>query len=717
MRTLRVLAILTKRQIADDGPLLVGAFVGTVLFLLTLGAMAFVYPRGFLLHVVTILFILPALLCLGCFVLGLVQVRGDENRGIPAMLSVLPVSPSQIILARVVTGMLFVLAVAFSLMLAITRSILSGLIQWPESLIPGGLVDLSVTLLLIGLSCYCLGALGGRGWAGWLTLLWLLPLTLVSVSLIVIKGLGAPLVIVLVPFVAASLVWPLLCARHSRLVAVSLSLVVIFVMAVPLYWLRFGADTVIGLVVLETSGEATVALYREFRPTRNGYSSGPFTVDAQIRSDDFPLDLGCVHPLLRPLGIVSYLQAKEPARGPIDLHHFGNYWGFYYDVRKGLFVDCSTQGVLYAGPEGVDDTPAKRLGRFMSPIVCSTRPSGPLAFYEVSRYYRTVFDPQSGCFYEIRFDERDVHKGLRLTDTAFRPVDPLRSAPGGGICSLRCGYSPPRDKEPPYAKDRTGDFQPVVDESGAIAVMDQKTWELFPNAGRLPRPRTFFGRASSKPKDLFDYGAAVIVKRPGNEYAGLIAASVSRQGTLATIAVFDGDGRLLDESRREAKFSPILLFTPKYLIESLNPPILTLASFFTAYSFEAGSTHRALFLMPNSFVALQRDRETGFIFQFLFALLFLLPALLFAGFLSWRAVRDARIMGLSRTATWWWGVGVLAFGLPAYITYRLTRPRVALALCRDCGRGRRVDHDVCHHCGSGWNGPVLEPPAWRIVSP
>ena len=124
-----------------------------------------------------------------------------------------------------------------------------------------------------------------------------------------------------------------------------------------------------------------------------------------------------------------------------------------------------------------------------------------------------------------------------------------------------------------------------------------------------------------------------------------------------------------------------------------------------------------MFLMPNSFVALQRDRETGFIFQLLMALVFLLPALLFAGFLSWRVVRDAAAMGLSRNARWLWGMGTLAFGLPAYITYRLTRPRVALALCRDCGQGRRVDQEVCHHCGSGWNVPVLEPPAWRVISP
>ena len=155
----------------------------------------------------------------------------------------------------------------------------------------------------------------------------------------------------------------------------------------------------------------------------------------------------------------------------------------------------------------------------------------------------------------------------------------------------------------------------------------------------------------------------------------------------------------------------------KYLIESLHPPALTLASFFTAYSFEAGATHRALFLMPNSFVALQRDREASLFVQFLWALLFMVPALLFAGFLAWRVVRDAEVVGLSRRARWLWLLGTIAFGLPAYITYRVTRPRAALTRCRNCGEFRSVEMETCHRCGSGWDVPHLDAPRWRIVDP
>jgi hypothetical protein len=152
-----------------------------------------------------------------------------------------------------------------------------------------------------------------------------------------------------------------------------------------------------------------------------------------------------------------------------------------------------------------------------------------------------------------------------------------------------------------------------------------------------------------------------------------------------------------------------------YLAESLHPPILMLASFFTAYSLDAVSTHRSLFLMPNSFVALQRDREAAWFFQLLWALLFLVPALLFSGFLGWRVVRDAHVLGLPWRAKGLWLAMTLAFGLPAYITYRLTRSKVVMVPCRDCGQTRRVDREVCHYCGREWVVPELDPPAWRIT--
>jgi hypothetical protein len=141
-----------------------------------------------------------------------------------------------------------------------------------------------------------------------------------------------------------------------------------------------------------------------------------------------------------------------------------------------------------------------------------------------------------------------------------------------------------------------------------------------------------------------------------------------------------------------------------------------MASFFAQRDISPGSSYRDLLLVPNSLAAQQRDRETNFVYQLLAALLFLLPALAFSGLLSWQVARDAARMGLSRRGRWLWTIGTLALGLPVHITYRLTRPKAVLTLCRNCGRERRVDLDTCHHCGSGWDQPVLVSPAWRVTS-
>jgi len=200
---------------------------------------------------------------------------------------------------------------------------------------------------------------------------------------------------------------------------------------------------------------------------------------------------------------------------------------------------------------------------------------------------------------------------------------------------------------------------------------------------------------------------------------GYITASVSRQGMWASVAVFDKDGKKLKGADSKSTFfdmpgGPALTIT-KYIFESLHPPVLTLASFFTAYSFDARSAHRALFLMPNSFVAMARDYEGNIFYKFLLVLLLMLPGILFAALLAWRLARDASIIGLSNKARRFWLAGTLIFGLPAYITYRLIRPKVTLVTCANCGKPRRPDTGICHRCGSKWDVPELTPPEWRVV--
>jgi hypothetical protein len=155
----------------------------------------------------------------------------------------------------------------------------------------------------------------------------------------------------------------------------------------------------------------------------------------------------------------------------------------------------------------------------------------------------------------------------------------------------------------------------------------------------------------------------------------------------------------------------------KYLVETIHPPILSLGSFYTAYSFEAVSGHRALFLLPNSFIAIQGRNDYGiFITRLLAALWFLLPSMIFSIWLSIRVNKDAIVVGLSDNVRLYWIFGTVAFGLAAYITYKLTRPKITLVTCQNCGLMRRPDMDKCHRCKSDWLVPELTPPAWRVLN-
>jgi len=166
----------------------------------------------------------------------------------------------------------------------------------------------------------------------------------------------------------------------------------------------------------------------------------------------------------------------------------------------------------------------------------------------------------------------------------------------------------------------------------------------------------------------------------------------------------------------------------KYLLENLHPPLLSIASFFLADSFEAGAGHRGLFILANSFVAMKGrepdsliasmkgpDKSENIGTRLYAALLIILPSIILAILLTWRVSKDATTVGLSESAKLYWMLGTLAFGLTAYITYRLTRPKITLVTCANCGNLRRPDMDRCHRCGSKWRVPELIPPAWRVI--
>ena len=442
--------------------------------------------------------------------------------------------------------------------------------------------------------------------------------------------------------------------------------------------------------------------------------------------------------ILEPLGITEYSQSR--ARGERYLHSCvffdsPTYIVHLNEVAGQLIYHCKyTESYtdwhpwqwkhaieLYIGPEGMSPIPSEILGRFGSSVLyfgSTTHRKWPPPPY-------IVYDMDSRCFYAIDVEKQKVYKGPELYNSSIQPIKIGLSAWSD---FLRVEFDSPYGMH--RLEDLRGsDYLSVLDETGRIGLLDLKTLKLHGAAGYLPKPETPFGWGSSKPKHLLDYGVRLItvysntdystVDETEGEYLGMVTGSISHQGMWTSVAVFDEEGNEIKTAHSKVALFDVpggpLLTVMKFLFESLHPPVLALASYFTAYSFEARSAHRALFLMPNSFVAMGRDYQGNIFWTFLLVLLLMLPGLFFSGVLGWRVARDAAIYGLSLKTKRLWLLGTLAFGLPAYITYRLTRPMVTLVTCANCGKPRRLDKDTCHQCGSSWHDPERTPPAWRVL--
>jgi hypothetical protein len=461
---------------------------------------------------------------------------------------------------------------------------------------------------------------------------------------------------------------------------------------------------------------------------------------------------------LQTLGIVNYFHSRMSNDRYCRVFYFhpadeDSSW-MYFDKRTGQ-INCrwpDKEGMpdgsvmqkmvqSYVGPEGVSGTPDRKLGRFSSVVA------------DVSQ--ALFYDRKLRRFFTINLKKETVTKGPQLSsDDLHKPVDIGMLSKNPGVLDLYwlppiMKWTPSDQEQRPYSnhgayltpiRDVDSAHVPyryvlVLDESGRIDLLDRKTLEFAGTAGRLPSPQTFFhSNKPVTPADLLAYRVLPIALDAAHEYRGLFAASVSREGTSLALSVFNEKGVLVSKQdtkaqdsrgRRNAPSSSAAYFGApwapvmtigKYLLENLHPPILLLASYFTADSIEAGAGHRALFLLPDSFVAMKARGSRGTVVEkFILALLLMSPGLILAVLLAYRVSRDAAAVGLPREARRWWTLGTIAFGLVGYITYRLTRPKITLVTCANCGHPRRPDVDKCHRCGSLWHVPELIPPAWRVL--
>lgn len=134
--------------------------------------------------------------------MGAGQMYFDKTRRISAFLSMLPVSRSRILLARIAAGILAILILLVPL--AITATILLRIFTPPIPLYSGMVLEISATTFLLALACYCIGLQTGWNPSAIAPSLGGLGLTCILMLLVVIKGFGPEINVILMLFIAAS---------------------------------------------------------------------------------------------------------------------------------------------------------------------------------------------------------------------------------------------------------------------------------------------------------------------------------------------------------------------------------------------------------------------------------------------------------------------------------------------------------------------------------
>jgi hypothetical protein len=530
--------------------------------------------------------------------------------------------------------------------------------------------------------------------------------------------------------------------KHNLISVLATGVIVVILVSLVLFWARWLCSMQRVALLPPVARRVTV------QP-----SSPLFEISAPRVPRGIGAEMTSYSLLSTGLGALQYVPRRQARIFQWDSH--SRRPSVYYDAARGLIVyagpaptqegdgtHATRRVTYYAGPEGVGEAPDVRLGRFRSPVADRSmlRP-------------QIVYDPTLRRFFAIDWPERTVRQGPKLADKdPHQPVQIRVLWQGvlgqGGPDLHLVPPSLPRDIEAGKtlylgAFFSIEDRVLVLDASGRIDLLDPQTLEIVGAAGRLVSPTTLFGSPRlTKPEDVLSFSVTPIGVGQDRAYGGCAVATISRDAIGMRLNVYDANGGLLDgaetgipqyreDGRGEARRSGTIfsagaayvylpgaqvLTLAKFALESLHPPVFLLASYLAGPHLEAAAGYRSLFLLPDSFVAMSaRGGDSGLIERSSRAFGLALPALLLSLLLAWRVTRDGGRLGLSKNARALWLAGTVVFGLPAYLTYRLTWPKVALVTCTNCGVGRRLDWEKCHRCGSPWLVPELTPPAWRVV--
>lgn len=145
-----------------------------------------------------------AIIVIGICGLGVSQMYLDRNRKISTFLSTLAVSRNRILLAKIITGILVILTLLVPL--TVTSVVLLRLYVPPILIYPGIVFEIFVAVFLMAFACYCIGLQTGWTSGKVAPTLGGIALACIFIPLILIKGFGLQIVVILVLFIIASLI-------------------------------------------------------------------------------------------------------------------------------------------------------------------------------------------------------------------------------------------------------------------------------------------------------------------------------------------------------------------------------------------------------------------------------------------------------------------------------------------------------------------------------
>ncbi|MBC8218044.1 MAG: hypothetical protein H8E73_06225, partial [Planctomycetes bacterium] len=362
-------------------------------------------------------------------------------------LTVLPVRRGRILLSRFITGSLVILMALAPL--CIVAVVLWEFLGPPKWLFHGWITDLFVGLSLTALACYCLGLHSGQSSQTFTSALRSLPLVLVIVLLIVVKGLGWPLLAVLLPLLAVLMLrcWARPTCNSIRTATAGLMVLVFF--AVLLFLARQLCGGLLmgnvqahigvspsGLLPPEIENDPNVQDHSSVSASVH-WSSYTSLVGRIFRNWETRRLLDRFH-LIEILGIVEYVESRERGRRRMystpEHEHPYTYRRIHVDEVGGQLIchrtvsdswadefswDWAEAIELRAGPGGVSSSQDGNIGRFESPVVYVGPPRRP---------FRTqpnilVYDKKAQRFYSVDFERQSVEERPQLQDSPTGLVD------------------------------------------------------------------------------------------------------------------------------------------------------------------------------------------------------------------------------------------------------------------------------------------------------